>query len=173
MDSSPFKAVIDRYYQDVLRICISRLESREDAEDAVQEIFFRAYRSYHTYDPRKKIWTWLYTITLNHLKTCRARSRRKKMMDYACEPGPSGHVRDPEKKLEYCEFCEWVRNEVAALPDKLRQVIILYYGEDLNTAEIAQCLGISRSNVKVRLHRARETIRQSLDNREGPQGMTA
>jgi RNA polymerase sigma-70 factor (ECF subfamily) len=155
-------AVIVRTYQPLIyRLALSYLGGAEDAQDAAQEIFARVYRALDRYRLGSRFHPWLYTIALNELRTRRgrlqlARSRRA--------PGKDTEDLEDARQEDVTagDTRRRIREAVGALPRDLRDVVVLYYLEGMETAEVAEVLGLGRENVKSRLHRARGRLRSLL-----------
>ena len=169
-DQSAYADIVSLYQQSLYHVCYRMLGNKEEAEDAAQEAFIKAYIHLHTYDQKRKFSTWLYRIATN---LCIDRIRKKKP-DYYLDaevPGTEGldmysqlasDERLPEEELERMELQERIQYEISQLPDKYRSVIILKYIEELPLQEISDILGIPLGTVKTRVHRGREALRKQL-----------
>ncbi|RBN36651.1 RNA polymerase sigma factor SigW, partial [Priestia megaterium] len=122
---------IVEYHKDKLfHLCYRMLGNREEAQDAAQEAFIRAYVNIHSYDTSKKFSTWLYRIATN---LCIDRIRKKKP-DYYLDAEVAGTdglnmysqiAADqalPEEELEQVELQEFIQSEILKLPEKYRTV---------------------------------------------------
>ena len=140
----------------LLRLCFAYLHDQTLAEDAVQETFLKAYKALPAFKGQASEKTWLSRIALN---TCRDMRRaawfrhtdRRFTPDMLPEPAAAVAPRDNTVTLA-----------VMGLPVKLRECVLLYYFQDMNTNEIADTLGITQQAVSGRLMRAREKLRQAL-----------
>ena len=143
----------------------------EDAQDAVQEGLLAAMRGLDRFDGRSRLGTWLFRIVMNH--ALMALRKRKTTADVDIEDVlPSftdyGHherpVRDlrPETRLETEETRQTVRDHIERLPDSYRIPLILRDIEERPLTDVAELLGISANAVKIRVHRARQALRQTL-----------
>ena len=148
--------MVNEHQLALLRLCFTYLHDRELAKDAVQETFLKAYRSLKTfrYDANEK--TWLSRIAIN---CCRDLSRsswfrhtdRSVTLDML-----------PEPKVQPSNDDDTLTIEIMKLPKRLREVILLYYFENMTTSEIAETLQISQQAVSDRLVRARTKLRKAL-----------
>lgn len=149
-------ALLVREYQGlILRICRGLLNNPEDAEDAAQEVFYRAFRALGSFRLDRRFTPWIAAIAVNTAKSYyRSRGRRTSKLA-AVEPDslPSGDCVEGEGERRV--MVEAVRSAVERLPEKLREVVVLYYLEELDVSDVAEALQIGRENVKSRLHRAR------------------
>ena len=154
-----FGELVRRYENRLFHFIRERIGNREDAEDILQTSFVTAYRNLDRYRSSHRFSTWLFTIAYRRtVDAARARGRR---VERAGEPATSGE--DPGDRLERLEARErlW---ELArrVLSEKQFAVLRLRYGEDLEIGEISRVTGLSRSHVKVLLHRARKVLGEHL-----------
>lgn len=148
--------LIERYGDDILRLCLMILGERQLAEDAFQETFVKAWKQRHTFRGESSEKTWLLRIAAN---TCRDmlrsgwfRLRRRsvpveQLFDLAAPAEPD---------------LSPVRDAVLALPGKYREVVMLYYDQDMKLKEIAGVLHIPVNSVSTRLRRARALLEKTL-----------
>lgn len=141
---------VKTYGDNLLRLCFLYLHDRMLAEDAVQETFLRAFRSYGGFRKDSSEKTWLTRIAVNVCKTALRRER----------PLPLSEA--PESSYEAQFRDDTVLQAVCALPDKLREVVLLYYYQELSTPEIATLLHLPRNVVTARLSRARARLKTDL-----------
>lgn len=147
---------IDRYERELLRLCCMILRDVSMAEDAVQETFLRAFRRMDAFRGDSEPKTWLYRIAINVCKDMR-RSPWHRFFDKRV---------DVERVQAACEGASDVSialmQEILRLPDKLREVVFLYYYEDMKLGEIARLTGVSDSTVSDRLRKARSKLYDGL-----------
>ena len=163
-----FRGIVHRYQPLVLRLSLSYLGSPEEAEDATQEIFLKAYLSLPRFRLERRFVPWLYSIAVNHLKSRYARIRRVQERRSPGDPADAiaaaaGRNGIPEAALEAAELRRRVQEALRSLPGGVRDAAVLYYSEGLDVASIAEALGIGLENVKSRLHRARKLLRTLLE----------
>lgn len=153
-----FDAVMRKYADMVYRLAYSRTGSTFDADDILQEVFLRYIKADKTYNDEEHRKSWLIRITINCTRSfaTSAWNRHKDMS----EPDPNIGADDPA--LSAAETRSDVMNALLGLNEKYRTVIYLFYYEDMSAAEIAKSLGITESNVKTRLSRGREMLREKL-----------
>jgi RNA polymerase sigma-70 factor (ECF subfamily) len=166
-DTSVFEILMRRYNQRLFRVARSILTDDAEAEDVMQETYVRAFRELATFRGEALFSTWLTRIACHEALT-RARKRRRLVSIGDGEPpDPPGENRSPERELENRELHAVLREAVEILPDPLRAVFSLREIEGLSTEQTADALGLSIENVRVRLHRAKRSLRQKLDERIG------
>ena len=161
-DEDAFAELFHKYKNLVYKTAYLMLGSTEDAEDALQEIFVRVYRSLSTFQPSKGAFTtWLYRITVNH---CLNQRRKRRLftlpLDRVSPALSTEHTSLPESPLAEEET---IQQALAQLSEKLRAVVILRYYHELSYAEIAQILDIPVGTVKSRLNSALRILRKELE----------
>jgi RNA polymerase sigma-70 factor (ECF subfamily) len=163
-DTEAFSTLVDRYDAECFRFARHMLGHGEDAEDAVQETFVRAYRALGRYDERHAFRSWLFRILVNQCRTigrARGRFRRRFVQnDEAIASAPS------TAGLEAPELREPLAVALAELDPELREAFLLKHGEhgeDMDYAAIASVTGVGISALKMRVKRARDRLRPRLE----------
>jgi RNA polymerase sigma-70 factor, ECF subfamily len=170
-DHAEFARLVDDFSPKIYRLLVKMLGSEVDAEDALQETFFKALRALKTFEERSSLSTWLYRIAVNEaLMIIR---RRKPEVGLAAEedektegvPHPV-ELTDwcclPERELVSSEGRKQLNRAVQTLSPALRAVFLLRDVEGLSVRETAETLGVSEAVVKTRLLRARLRLREEL-----------
>ena len=145
--------LVEKYKQNIYAVSFSITKNREDAEDVVQDTFYQYYASKKEFDSEEHIKAWLLRVAINKSKnmvTSFWKKKKASMDDYI----ETLSFDTPESKDLF--------ETVLLLPDKYKVVIHLFYYEDYSVKEIAKVLGISESNVKVRLNRGRSILKERL-----------
>ena len=148
--------MIARYGDGILRLCLLYLGDRQLAEDAFQETFVKAWRQQGTFRGESSVKTWLSQIAVN---TCRD-MLRKGWLRMLKRSEPIERLFDlsaPER-----EDHSHVRDAVLALPGKYREVIVLYYDQEMTMKEIGDALALPVHTVSTRLRRARALLKKTL-----------
>jgi RNA polymerase sigma-70 factor (ECF subfamily) len=166
-DTAAFGQLVQRH-QDRLFATLLRLTgSYEDARDALQEAFFRAFRKLDRFHGDSAFYTWIYRIAVN-LAISERRKRRPHCravpaheLDHV-EPA-SGDDQDPGAPLERAELDAIVQHALNRLPDDQRVVVVLRDLDGLSYEQIAEVLAVPIGTVRSRLHRARGELRQRLE----------
>lgn len=155
-DEEAFASLVDRYQGPVYNLCYRMLGDSNEAEEAAQETFLRAYLGIKSYDRAKSFSTWLLSIAAHY---CIDRLRRRKMTLVPFETLPYEEIADPlpgpESLLNFHEQQQQVRALLDVLNPTDRAIVVMYYWQDMSNNEIAQALNLTVSAVKSRLHRAR------------------
>jgi RNA polymerase sigma-70 factor (ECF subfamily) len=158
-DSQAFTQLVENYQRPVYNLCYRMLGNAEDAEDAAQETFLRAYKSLRRYDSSRPFSTWLLSIAAHY---CIDQIRRRRFPIISVEDLPIPDVPDPtpglESNLGRKEEQRCVRALLGTLEPTDRAAVIMYYWYDFSYEEICQVLSLTLSAVKSRLHRARRAM---------------
>jgi RNA polymerase sigma-70 factor (ECF subfamily) len=163
--------LMERHAEKLFHYLVRCLQDQDDAADLAQETFVKLYQSRARFDSGQKFSTWLYAIASNLVKDrYRWRSRHPQVSLDAENEASCGSYRDalpqdgpsPTEHVQAGERAESVRRAVAALPEELRQPLILAEFEERSHAEIGEILGCSAKAVETRIYRARQQLRASL-----------
>jgi len=163
--------LMDRHAARVFRFLYRMLGSEDDANDLAQETFVRVFRHRARFKPEAKFTTWLYAIAGNLARNHhRGRSRHPNVSFDALAPDTGQSWGDalpasdatPREAAIASERAEAVRAAVRALPDEMREAVILCEWEDLSVADAAVVLESTPKAVESRLYRARQLLREKL-----------
>jgi RNA polymerase sigma-70 factor (ECF subfamily) len=156
-----FSQLVESYQKPVYNLCYRMLGNAEDAEDASQETFLRAYKSMRRYDRSRPFSTWLLSIAAHY---CIDQIRRRRMTVVSIEDLPVPDLPDHALGLEATVGLKEQQRRVRALLETLdaidRAAVIMYYWYDFSYEEISRALSLTESAVKSRLHRARRAMAQ-------------
>ncbi len=165
-DRELFGVIVRRYSHRVYRVALSVVRNFADAEDVVQDTFVSALQHLHQYSGRAKFISWLTRIALNNsLARVGSRSRTVNLIDDEEHPLAArlpDSKPNPEQHAMAAQSSEILTEAIGALPEHHRNVIALRDFQGMDTRTAAEQLGISEENVKVRLHRARRSLRSIL-----------
>lgn len=158
------------YSPRVFKRILSITRNREDAEDALQDTFFRAYLALPSFEGKSQLSTWLMRIGINSAlmilrrRRCRPETSLEQPQDFE-SGGAYLDVRDkafdPEQLYDQQQRCETIRRALQRLDPKLRVVMCIRLSEEHSMQRIAEDLGVSVASVKARLHRARKRLLRS------------
>jgi RNA polymerase sigma-70 factor, ECF subfamily len=154
-----FGALVERYDRAVYNLTLRTLRDVEEAKDATQEAFFKAFRSLRTFRPGSKFSTWIFSIAYH--ACCDRLARRKRYSD-AELPDRADEGPGPELQAERRDEGRRLRDAIDALPEKYRVVISLYHLQGHQYEEIARVLDLPMGTVKTHLFRAKELLRKRL-----------
>ncbi len=175
-DTEAFRMLVDRYSDQLFRFCRARLGDDTDAEDAVQDVFVRAFRSLRSYDPARSWSSWLFAIAANRVKSryamrtsAQALAERAASQASVIDEALEAQY-DPERLAIDALLGEELRMAVASLAPAYRAPVELYYFAELDVAGVAAALSLGEEAVKTRLFRARKEILAWFDKKEQPTG---
>lgn len=175
-DRDAFGRLVQAYQKPVYNLTYRMLGNAEEAEDAAQEVFLRAYRKLDTFDPGRKFSTWLLSIA-SHYCIDRLRRRRLKWLSLEDERLPSSvlasHQPGPERRVMQNEQQAQIQALLDTLSADYRAAVVLHYWYDLSYEEIAETTGSTVSAIKSRLFRARRMLAQQLQEAEAQTGAVA
>ena len=151
--------LISLYGNDVLRIATAYTHNISIAEDIFQEVFIKVALNIDKFEKRSSEKTWIIRITINTCKDYLKSSWNKKVI-------PLEHIETTsnnyEEKMLKEENSNIIIQEILKLPLKYKEILLLYYYQDLLTSDIAKILNIPEASVRTRLRRAREIIKNNL-----------
>jgi RNA polymerase sigma-70 factor (ECF subfamily) len=170
-DQAAYAELVERYSPTIYNLALRMMNDREEAEEVLQETFLSAFRAVGRFEGRSQLGTWLYRIAYNAaLMRLRKRQAPTTSLDEPLETEEGDVIprqlvdwtARPDEALLAGELRGALNAAVASLPETLRSVFTLRDIEGLSTAETAEVLGLTETNVKVRLHRARLALRERL-----------
>lgn len=159
-DRAAFSRLVEAYQRPVFNLTYRMLGDVEEAEDAAQEAFLRAYSRLNQYDPEMKFSTWLFSIA-NHY--CIDRLRKRRMTQISIDDNPVlQNLEGSDPRPEHHSLQQEARIEVQGMLERLapeyRTPLVLRYWEDLSYEEIAAVMNVTVATVKSRLFRARQQL---------------
>jgi RNA polymerase sigma-70 factor (ECF subfamily) len=160
-DTEAFGVLVDRYYDRCVRLAAHIVGNHEDAEDAAQETFLRAYRYLASYEERERFSAWLYRVLVNQCRTLLARRRRGETILPDWERSACGV--EPEPTAERAALREELARALAQLPADQREALVLRFSDDLTYDEMAAITGSGVSALKMRVQRACARLRALLE----------
>jgi len=160
---------IKTYGKEIYSFCRYLTESRQEADDLYQDTFVKAVEQCKRMDAEQNPKSFLLTTAMNLWKNrkrkyaWRNRIAAMESLENEKTPMPESEGKTPEETLVSKEEKEMVDRAVAALREKYKSVILLYYMEDMNLSEIAGILNLPIGTVKSRLHKARMILKKELE----------
>lgn len=156
--------IMNKYGQEVLQLVYSYVNNKEIAEDLTQDIFVKCYKSLHTYKGNSNLKTWLWRIAINHCKDYIKSWYNKKVIVTEDESVYIG-VQNDSVEQTVIQNAEDSRLALAvmSLPIKYREVIYLFYYEELSIKEIATVIDVKENTIKTRLKKAKELLKEGLE----------
>lgn len=159
-DKKAFEGLIRRHNQRLFRTGMALLKNETDVEDAMQTAYINAYLNLAKFEGRSSFSTWLTRIMLNQ---CYEQQRRLALARNTLGAADKlTNMATPEQELGNKELTRLLETAVEQLPGKYRLVFMLREVEELSVKETAEVLDIEASNVKTRLNRAKNMLREHL-----------
>ena len=169
-DTNAFTVLVDRYKDLVYTLSLRMMKHTEEAEEAAQDTFIKAYKSLNKFKGDSKFSTWIYRVAYN---TCLDRLKKNKRQQYTVEINEytEYQVKTLDNALDQIEAKEKeqaIQECLALLPSEDSFLLTLYYFEELSLEEIGKIVSLKPNNVKVKLFRSRKKmatiLKRRLDN---------
>ncbi len=165
-DQQAYAEIVKRYQSFVFTIALRYTPNREDAEEIAQDCFVKAYRSLSDFRGESKFTTWLYTIVTT---TCLTFLRKKKLETHSLDNEKVFELADSvdsgfrANQVEQKSRVNMVNRAISLLSPDDAHIITLFYKGEQSLDEIAKILGLESNTVKVRLHRARQRLKEKME----------
>lgn len=156
--------LVNKYKNMAFTIALKILPNAQDAEDAAQESFIKAYQQIGTFEGKSKFSTWLYTIVYR-TSVSKLQERRIAVTSIDDDLGDSydyTYTEPPVQALLASERDRFVKEAINRLPKIEALIVTLYYLDENSVEEISEITGLTASNIKVKLFRARKVLGQEL-----------
>lgn len=174
---SVFEELYNKYHQDVFQFLFYMVRNREQAEDLVQEVYIRVFKSYNRFEGKSSEKTWLFSIARNVAIDYFRKQKgwKDKLMEKF--DWQTSQVKDeypiPEEITVQKEEIQWVYRCLEYCTVDQRLVIILRFLHDLSITETAQALGWTESKVKTTQHRSLKIIKKHMEAFYGKEGLNS
>lgn len=155
-----FSVLVERYQNMVFSLALKLLKKTEEAEEMAQDTFVKAYQKLDTYEGKSKFSTWLYSITYN---ACISELRKRRIQFSSLE---DQRISDQDEMRMHDYFSETKKEDqekylniaLGKLPEDDQVLVTLYYYENQSMDEISVITGLTVSNIKIKIHRARKRM---------------
>lgn len=192
-DAAAFRTLIERHQDALLRFLIRFMGDRQAAEDVFQDAFLQVHLSADSFDVTRRFKPWLFTIAANKGRDFRRRAKRRSALELSAPVGGGGEeggqsfvdlmqvdIDAPNAHMDTAERDALVQEAIDAMPEHLREILLLSYFQRVPYAAIAEALDIPLGTVKSRLHsavasfaRQWERVSAEWDGREKPGARSA
>jgi RNA polymerase sigma-70 factor (ECF subfamily) len=179
-DQKAYSEIVDRHKDKAMTLAMRILKNKQDAEEAVQDAFIRAFQGLGRFEWRSSFSTWFYRIVFNVCST--ALSRRGVHLIGFEDDGLDGvapELHDPsptlEANVESAEVQRIILEEIDRLPAAYSAVLTLFFLQEMSYAEIVEATGMPLGTVKAKLFRGRSLLREAIASRireEGSWGLS-
>jgi len=155
-----FEILISRHKDYVMSVCLSILKNRQDAEEASQDSFIKAYKKLASFDKTSKFSTWLYRIAYRtSLDLLRKRKRTDNIEDHAYGLKADSGV---QNKIDGEERFGILQSVLDTLEEEDRTLIRLFYFEEMQIKDLSKITGLTESNIKIKLFRVRKKLKERI-----------
>ncbi len=170
-DIKAFEHIVEEYNRQIYNLALKILQDKDDALDVMQDTFLTAYEKINSFNFKSKFYTWLYRIATNHALMKIRKNKKAPLSEHSFEKqydipfNESVRAIDfsAEKLLLNKELKKKLEAGIAELPEIYKAVFILRDIENLSIKETGMILGITESNVKIRLKRARIFLKEYIE----------
>lgn len=165
-EQSVFSQLVERYQNYVFTLVLRFVESREDAEEVAQDVFVKTYRSLADFRGESKFSTWLFTIART---TCISFLRKRKLNTLSLDNERTGLQAENQESgfranlIEQKSRHAMLNEAISMLSPDDSQVLTLFYKGEQTLEEIGRIMGIESNTVKVKLHRARQRLKEKME----------
>jgi RNA polymerase sigma-70 factor (ECF subfamily) len=163
-DLAPFTLIVDKYKHMAYTIALRILSNEEDAQDAAQESFIKAYQQIHQFEGKSKFSTWLYTIVY---RTAISKLKENRIETISISNSindnySQDHTTPQLKQLQLDDEQRHIKQAIQRLPKVEALLITLFYINENTVREIHGITGLSLTNIKIKLFRARKKLEREL-----------
>jgi RNA polymerase sigma factor (sigma-70 family) len=168
-DKRRYSLLVDKYKDRAFSLAFGMLKNRQEAEEAAEDAFIRAYNALDKFQSRARFGTWFYRIVYN---VCITRLHRKKdapkVSEYDDEKDRDGSAVSVQlsiyAEIEMHDMVSFVRKIISEMPDRYRVMLSLFYFQELSYQEICECTQMPIGTVKTQLFRARTMLQERLSH---------
>lgn len=154
-----FDKIVRRYQDSIFRMASVWLHDSQYSADVAQEVFLRGFKGLRSFRFRSAPFTWLYRTTKN---VCREQNRRRKTESLDFEP--IDDLANPETEMSRHSTAREVRQLIAKLPERQKEVVLLRLFEDLSVRDTAKAMRCREGTVKALLHKATQRLKANFDS---------
>jgi RNA polymerase sigma factor (sigma-70 family) len=170
-DQLAWEAIVRQYWRKVFNVAYKFVGKHDEAEDLTQDIFLKIFKSLDTFDRRANFQTWLISISRNlcidHYRSVRKERETIDRGVDATELAPAAHEAGPIAALEQRDRVTLLRRALGALPDTLREAVLMRDIQELSYQEIADRLRLPEGTVKSRINRGRTELARQIRQLRG------
>ena len=157
--------LIEDYGQDVLKIAYLYVKDQQLAEDIFQEVFYKVMKNYHKFEHLSSEKTWLIRITINTCKDLLRTSWLRRVTTFGTLEEQNQTQYEQPFDMTQSESNNELYEMIMKLPQRYKEVILLFYYEDFSYDEMAKILNIPKGTVQSRLARGREKLKKMMEER--------
>lgn len=164
-DQEAFNILLDRYLEKIKRYGRRFVYNRNDLDDLVQDVFIKSYVNINSFDSGRKFSPWIYRIAHNEFVNAIRKKSYENLIpvDFDTFLPNLRATENPEDDFDFALRKQAVEECLVDLPGKYREIIVLYFFEEMDYKTIAEVLAIPVSTVGVRIKRAKDKLKKLLD----------
>lgn len=158
-DNNAFGVLVNKYKNLVFTLCVKMIQDKDLAEDVAQDSFVKAFQKLSKFNGKSKFSSWLYRITYNNCVDAIKKNQKiqtSEIDENTVGESLTGDITKKEKE-------KFIKEALLQLPEQDRAILTLYYYQDESVSDIAKSVGISESNVKIKLHRSRKVLKSVFE----------
>lgn len=163
-----YAELIDRHKDKAMTLAVRMLKNRQEAEEALQDAFVRAFRALPSFEWKSSFSTWLYRIVFNVCSSMLSKRGDRTIVSFDDDERPSLQLsaldNEPDVAIEQKELAEIIREEIAAMEAKYSAILTMFFLQEMSYEEMMEVTGLPLGTVKNRLFRARAHLRAALLN---------
>lgn len=163
-----FQVLFDKYWERLYAIAVTKMPSREEARDTVQEVFLSLWTSRESIRSETSLFPWLSTCLKNRVYNHYARTKTRQQFIRDMEGRFTGAANDVAEKLASTELKKLIEEAISQLPPKMQLVFRMNKEQQLSPTEIAKDLHVSVQTVKNQLYRANDQVKEYIAARIEP-----
>lgn len=166
-DVKSFEKIVERYQQMVYTLAFRIIKNHQEAEEIAQDVFLKIYKSLSSFNQKSKLSTWVYKITFN--SSINKLNSQKRTIETTQINGFAeqkfNNTENASQRIEDEERHETIKTALSRLSETDSTIVSLYYYEEMSVKEIAEIVGLSKQNVKIKLHRSRKKLYLELKDK--------
>ncbi|NNE26961.1 MAG: sigma-70 family RNA polymerase sigma factor [Saprospiraceae bacterium] len=163
-DTEAFSSLVEQHQDYVYTVCYSVLKNKVEAQEAAQDTFIKVYKSLEHYNEGAKLRSWMYKIAYRTALDYIRKRKYSDDLDIVEMVKPDSDMRS-DQKMEKDDLNAILSAAIDDLPEDEAVLIRLFYLEEMNVKELEEITGLSNSNIKVKLFRARKHLQKQLRHR--------
>lgn len=162
-DRKAFELLVQKYEKKLYNVAYRIVGDPEDAMDATQSTFVKAFEKLHTFDPKYRFFSWVYRILLNESLTMVHQKKRFEPWESDVVDGRSASSPSPSETFDETEINQQIQKAMRVLKPDYRVVIVLKHFHGMSYREMAEITGVPEKTVKSRLFTARQQLKDILE----------
>jgi RNA polymerase sigma factor (sigma-70 family) len=162
-NDSDYSIIVNRYKNKAFSMLKRMLKNDFEAEEVLQDCFLKAYKSLVNFKGESKFSTWFYRIVYNTALTRLSSQKRKTETEMtSVEDHFNLESEYSSDEIEKTDMKEFIHDLIGKLPERYTAIITMFYLNEMSIEEISEVMGLTNSNVKVMLHRSRNSLRDLI-----------